>query len=261
MFAKSIKIVSKSMFPIFKKEKISEKEIRIGVAGTGFFINSSGLFVTVAHIFDSANGNTKFLFFGCLPDNLETPPLEISEVVKDDEKDIFIGKINKKGIKALKISRKEQSVGRSVCVSGYPLALITNNNCGGIELGGVRRYFQPSFILDKWNVKANSASGKIRKHEGYLVRDVGLFGMSGGPVFNKKGEVIGMQGSVTAPRTSSNGDRTISVENAMVISSKILIDTLKKSKIKNNFLSSIIKLWQNTSAIPASSGPLAKSEN
>jgi len=122
-------------------------------------------------------------------------------------------------------------IGLSVCVSGYPLAVITANSQGGLELGGVRRYFQPSFVLDKCKVNCDNGAGKKRTHDGFLVRDFGLFGMSGGPIVDKKGVVVGMQGSVTQPRVSSNGQRAITVENAIAIRSNLIIDFLAKNKI------------------------------
>lgn len=236
MFVKAIKIAQGAMFPIFRWDQLSAQQVRVGVVGTGFFINSMGNFVSVAHIFDNSNRDTKFLYLGKLPENLQNPHLEITEVCRDDNSDIYVGKINLKTSYYFRLSRNIPDIGRSVCVSGYPLAQISNNQQGGLEVGGVRRYFQPTFVLDKWIVNSsNGGQGQIRKHDGFLVRDVGLFGMSGGPVFNKRGVVVGMQGSVTQPRTSSSGGRTISVENALAIRSNLILDLLKQNNIKTNF--------------------------
>ena len=221
------------MFPIFYFERlISQNQLRIGVVGTGFFINSKGYFVTVVHIFDKKSQNGTFKYYGDLPDKVINPSLEIQEVVRDDKNDIFIGKVDVKSSGFFLLNKKVPDIGRSVCVSGYPLAKITKNPQGGIDLGGVRRYFQPSFVLDK--VKVNSkTNGVIRKHDGFLVRDVGLFGMSGGPVFDPDGFVVGIQASVTSPRESKNAaGRKITVENACVIRSNLILSFLKKHKIR-----------------------------
>lgn len=237
MFVKSVKIAKQSMFPIFRWEQ-QGVSAQIGVVGTGFFINSNGYFISVAHVFDGAGQNTKFLFMGRLPGQLQNPRLEIREIARNDELDIFLGKIEVKSPTYFNLSSQTPEEGRSVCVGGYPLAQISKNLQGGLELGGVRRYFQPSFVLDKAVVNADNGQGHIRKHDGFLVRDVGLFGMSGGPVFNLGGVIVGMQGSVTSPRVSQNSSgRTISVENAQAIRSKLIIDLLKSNKIRFNFFS------------------------
>lgn len=235
MFVRSIKIAQAAMFPIFRWEQLSPQQANVGVVGTGFFINARGYFVSVAHVFDSANQNTKFLYIGRLPENLQKPRLEITEVCRNDESDIYIGKVELRTPEYFYLSQNVPDIGRSVCVSGYPLARISTNRQGGLELGGVRRYFQPTFVLDKWIANSGSGQGRIRKHDGFLVRDVGLFGMSGGPVFDSQGVVVGMQGSVTQPRTSRNSSgRTISVENALAIRSTLILELLRKQNIRTN---------------------------
>ena len=169
-----------------------------------------------------------------MPDNLQNPPLEITEVCQDDDADVYVGRVDLKTPTYFHLSKNIPNIGRSVCVSGYPLAQITTNQQGGLEFGGVRRYFQPTFILDKAVINSIGPN-RTRKHDGFLVRDVGLFGMSGGPVFNRRGVVVGMQGSVTQPRVSTNGGGTISVENALAIRSNLILDILRQNNIKANF--------------------------
>lgn len=234
MFARAVKTSKGAMFPIFRWKQ-QGNQATVNVAGTGFFINSNGYFVSVAHVFDNADQNTKHIFWGRLPEQLQDPNLQIQEITRNDNLDIFIGKIDVKSPTYFYLSKNIPPEGLSVCISGYPLAQISKNILGGLELGGVRRYFQPSFVLDKLIINADNGAGKIRKHDGFLIRDSGLFGMSGGPVFDKKGFLVGMQGSVTQPRESKNANRTISVENAMAIRAGLIIDLLRDNKIRFNF--------------------------
>lgn len=227
MFVKAIKKIQKSMFPIFRINKISDKEKQIAITGTGFFIDTKGTFVTVSHIFDNADKNSEFVYIGRLPEEVLNPHLKIEELGRDDSNDIFVGKINLEKTKPIVFAKGSSSVGQSVCISGYPLAHLRSNNQGGIVIEA-RRYFQPTFILDRLVTQSKGGDGKTRTHDGVLIRDFGLFGMSGGPVFDTKGRVIAMQASVTEPRSSSNGQRTIKVENAVAIRGNLIYDVVSQ---------------------------------
>jgi hypothetical protein len=170
-----------------------------------------------------------------LPDFLHDQFLEIQEIIRDEENDIFIGKVkNLNKTEYISFSSNKTEIGMTICISGYPLAQIVNNEHGGIELGGVRRYFQPSFILDIANLKMSSPSGLARNHVGFLLRDFGLYGMSGGPVVDVDGMIVGMQGSVTSPRISTNGVDRISVQNAIAIDGLLIKQLLINNKIDFN---------------------------
>jgi S1-C subfamily serine protease len=231
MFVDAIRKASKSMFPIFSWDQ-QPNQLGIGVAGTGFFINSSGYFITVAHLFD--NSNIKYRYWGLLPETITNPAVEIEEVARDDDNDVFVGRVpGIKGNRFLQLASWTPRVGKSVCISGYPMASIGfDQQAKQWQLGGVRRYYQPSFVLDIGQWRSNT-NGKIRNHNGFLVRDVGLFGMSGGPIFDIRGNVLGIQGSV-ATRSSSNGQQSITVYNAAAIKSTAFIELLEKNRIKCN---------------------------
>ena len=231
MFVQAIKKIEKTMFPIFFVEEVAPGQTKLGISGTGFFINSEGVFVSVAHIFDSTAGNKKYVFYGFLPDNVVNPYVEIQELCRDDEHDIFIGKVETKTPDFLEISDKMPEIGKTICIAGYPLAEITLNHTGGFELSGVRRYYQPSFVLDYTSVNIDNGKGVIRTHNGFLVRDFGLYGMSGGPVFDVNAKIYGIQGSVTRPRISTNGTDSISVQNAVAIKTDLILGLLEANKI------------------------------
>lgn len=236
MFVKAIRVARNAMFPIFRKMQIPPSQIQVTVMGTGFFINSKGYFVSVAHLFDSANAQTSFEYRGKLPEMVHNPAQAIKEVVRDDAHDIFVGKVEIKTPVYFYIEKKQAEIGKSACISGYPLAEISFDQQSVLQCGAVRRYFQPSFILDNVTINCDNGSGKIRTHVGFLVRDFCLFGMSGGPVFDTAGKVIGIQGSVTQPRESiGGGGRKIIVENAVAIRSGLILELLKKHRIKYNF--------------------------
>jgi S1-C subfamily serine protease len=231
MWVQAIKEVSKAMFPIFNQTKNGD-QVGLGVAGTGYFINNEGVFVTNAHLFDAAKPGVAYIYYGLLPEALHNPFLEIHELARDDVKDLFAGKLALEGNGSLGFSSALPEIGKTICIAGYPLAQISVNAQGGFELGGVRRYFQPSFILDSANVNLANADGLIRNHRGFLIRDFGLYGMSGGPVVDIHGRVLGMQASVTDPRESTNGSRTITVQNAVAIGGDVIQEFLATNGIR-----------------------------
>lgn len=232
MFANAVVKVVKGMFPIFAYKEVAPNQFNVAVVGTGFFINSGGDFASVAHLFDGHGPDVTFRYLGRLPEELEAPPLPISEVCRDDPRDVFVGHVPVKHADFLALRDDLVETGRSVAISGYPLAQLSLNATGGLEVGGVRRYFQPTFVLDTATGTAVGPTGVHRTHQGYLARDVGLFGMSGGPVFDVNGVVVGIQASVTDRRVSRNVDgREIAVENAIVIGSPTVVNVLATNHV------------------------------
>ena len=236
MFVNAIRTAQKAMFPIFRQELIDETQCQVMAIGSGFFINRQGYFVTVSHLFDNPNAQTTFRYWGQLPDAIHNPSLVINEIDRDDDFDAFVGKIEIKSPGHFNFLENDPEVGQSVCLSGYPMASIGVDNQGIFQLGGVRRYFQPSFILDQVSLDSNNGFGRIRKHNGYLARDTGYFGMSGGPAFDIYGNILGMQGSITNPRisTDASGKISIAVQNAVIIKADIIKKLLNKNNIEHN---------------------------
>ena len=227
MFADAVARVVKGMFPIFAYTEIAPGQFNVTVLGTGFFINSNGDFASVAHLFDGHGPNVTFRYLGRLPEELVAPPLPITEVCRDDPRDVYVGRVAVKHGDFLALRDDAVETGRSVSISGYPLAQLSINTTGGLELGGVRRYFQPTFVLDAATGTTVGPTGIPRAHIGFIARDVGLFGMSGGPVFDVNGVVVGIQASVTDRRVSKSADgREIAVENAIAIGSPAVVSVL-----------------------------------
>ncbi len=226
MFVAAIRRVEKAVFPIFRV-KVDGSSTELAISGAGFFIDSKGTFASVAHIFDGAPPGAEFKYPGRLPNDCIAHPLPITELARDSQKDLFIGKVDLKPTGFLPLLRGVPDVGRGVCIVGYPMPNI-GAAADGFDVGGVRRYPQPSFVLDHgaWTTKDG------RLHEGFLVRDVGLFGMSGGPVVDTSGWATGIQAAVY-DRVCTNGTQQILVQNAVVIKAESiqrLYDSVQPAK-------------------------------
>ena len=229
MFAEAIPSIEKALFAIVRMtpNMPAPGKVTAAVTGCGFFIDDHGTFVSVAHAFDAPSPTSKFVYFGRLPNEFTTPGLEISEVGRENEADIYIGKVALETPDFLPLAAEIVPNGRSVCASGYSLPKLAVNLAGGFDFGGVKRRYRSSMVIDR--VTCNVENG--RTQTGVLLQDEALFGMSGGPVVDSTGLCVGMMGSVTTPQESIGGDgeRKIIVENGVVITSdqiKTLYDRL-----------------------------------
>ncbi len=210
MFADGVAKVTAAIFPIFFAYERDDGPV-IGVSGTGFFIDDSGLFVTVDHSMNCAPAGSTYYYYGRLPDQVIRPALEIERVASDPGRDLFLGRVRHGDVRAMELTVEAVRTGDSVCLSGYPMAEVSINAERSL-VAKVRRYWQPTFVLD-----ATQAVVDGRVYDGYLVGHPCFSGMSGGPVFDVEGKVRGMAvATLTRSEPELRGDLTV-VRNGIVV--------------------------------------------
>ena len=209
MFADAVAKLAASIFPILYAYERADGPV-IGVSGTGFFVDDSGLFVTVDHSMNCAPAGSGYYYYGNLPDELLQPPLEIEPIASDPGHDLYLGRVERDSLR-VDLSSGAARPGDSVCLSGYPMAEVSIN-AEGRFVANVRRYWQPTFVID-----ATQAVVGDRVYDGYIVGHPCLSGMSGGPVFDVEGKVRGMAAAtVTRTEPELEGDPAV-VRNGIVL--------------------------------------------
>jgi S1-C subfamily serine protease len=183
----------------------------MGVSGTAFFIDQGGAFLTLDHIMNCAPAGSMYYYYGQVPDRLCQPAVEIERVASDPARDLYLGRIQRDFLRPVEFSTEAVRPGDSVCLAGYPMAVLSINAQGGF-IGNVRRYWQPTFVID-----ATRAVMQDRAYDGYIVGHACFSGMSGGPAFDVDGKVRGMAvGTLTRTMPELDGDPTV-VKNGIIL--------------------------------------------
>ena len=85
MYADAVARITESIFPIFYFEPQGGL---VGVCGTGFFVDSSGLFLTADHIMAAVPAGATTYYYGKAPDAVCEPAVEIEHVASEPAQDL-----------------------------------------------------------------------------------------------------------------------------------------------------------------------------
>lgn len=210
MYADAVAKITESIFPIFYIQSDGDR-CDVGVRGTGFFLDDSGLFLTADHVIAGAPDGSTLYYYGKVPDEVCDPAVEIERVASDPGRDLYLGRVRRDSLHRVELSDEPVRPGDSICLAGYPMPVLAISSEGRL-VGSVRRYWQPTFAIDTTQVVIGN-----RTYDGYIVQHSCLVGMSGGPVFDTAGKVRGMA-AATVSRTvpDPSGSLTV-VPNGVVI--------------------------------------------
>ncbi len=210
MYADAVARITQSLFPIFVVPP-DDSVISMGVTGTGFFVDDSGLFLTADHVITSAPAGSSVYFYGKVPDSVCEAAVEIERVASDPLHDLFLGRVARSFLEPVSFSTDPVRPGDSVCLSGYPMATLALGPDGGV-IGNIRRYWQPTFVIDATQALINN-----RIYDGYIVQHTCLRGMSGGAVFDTDGQVRGMAVATLTRTIPEPGGAPTVVSNGIVL--------------------------------------------
>lgn len=150
--------------------------------GSGFVVDSEGLIITNQHVVSDLNAEYSVV----LPGGDEAIPVQ--EIYRDKTNDIAIIKIEKSGLKALKL-------GDSTKLKRGNLVVAIGNPFGDLEGTSTVGYVSGLFR----DVEAGSGfGGSVTHYEGVIQTDAAINpGNSGGPLLNSSGEVVGVNFATT----------------------------------------------------------------
>ena len=222
MYQSAIEKIKKSIFPIFFVTT-NGQQTTIGVTGTGFFIDDKGHFLTALHVITEAPAHAVFQYRGNIPDHIVNPPEVMTEIYRDPVRDIFLGKLNIDNTIPVSAAFDRPKAGKSICLCGYPLAQLSVNTDGSINVSAVRQYWQPTFIIDAVTVADNG-----KNYVGFMTQDISLNGMSGGPVFDTEGVVHGVDTAFMQREIPQKDKPAIQVFNGIALENASIVDVYAK---------------------------------
>ena len=137
-------------------------------SGTGFIISSDGYIITNNHVVEGANGVSVTLY--------DAQNYDAKIIGTDAKNDVALLKIEVKDLNTVKLGNSNNiSVGETVIAIGHPLGELT--------------YTVTSGIVSAENREVRESETSINMFQTDLAINPGN---SGGPVFNLKGEVVGI---------------------------------------------------------------------
>lgn len=150
--------------------------------GSGFIVSSDGLIVTSRHVIDGASTISVITADG--------QQFDASVAATDTTNDLAVLRVSASDLPALSLAPVAAELGQTVIAIGTPLGEFTNSVMTGIVSG-----------LDR---SLDVGSGRSSQHlDGVLQTDAALSsGMSGGPILNIGGQVVGV---TTAVAESAQG--------------------------------------------------------
>lgn len=217
MFSKAIQLAKGSIFPIIASGIKDGKVQGMQVAGSGFFIDEQGHFVTAYHVVSGKADKVRYGSLGNIPyarfKNVKPEPIQTIGFNK--ELDLFVGKVDNNILPGLKLRSEKPLEGSSIVIGGYPFPNIMKTKEGNLNFITVRQYWQSTMIMDYVNM---SFFSKKMKYDGFLVDKRTIPGMSGGPALNLNGEIIGM---CTAQITRAAKDKVANINGVCLDAEKL----------------------------------------
>lgn len=191
MYVKAIQSTKGSIFPIIGRiSKNSKYEGRF-VAGTGFFIDNKGHFVTANHVVSGNSNEVVYESLGNIPHSRfsQITPELIQPIGRLPDLDLFVGKLDQMILPPLELKESNSPEGTSIVVGGYPFPNIKKSEKGDLNFFTVRQYWQSTMIMDYFNM---SHLNPNLRYDGFIVDHRTIPGMSGGPAIDLLGNVVGM---------------------------------------------------------------------
>ncbi|WP_373235634.1 Do family serine endopeptidase [Cohaesibacter celericrescens] len=176
--------------------------------GSGFFISEDGLVVTNHHVVDSGSEFTLVMDDGT--------ELKADLVGSDEKSDLALLKVqdSDRTFEYVKFAEELPAVGEWVLAVGNPFGL------GGSVTAGI--------------VSAHGRDINARNYESFIQIDAAVNkGNSGGPTFNLKGEVIGVNTAIFSP---SGGNVGIAFAIPSEVAQDVVADLQDGGKVKRGWL-------------------------
>lgn len=220
MYQNAIEKIRRSIFPVFFQVTQGNR-ITLGVSGTGFFVTHDGHFLTANHVITNVPPGATLLYAGNVPYQVLPKLIELEQVFQDAVNDVFVGRVNTDPLPPVPLADTVVRPGQTLCLSGYPLARLSRNPDGAINMANVRPYWQPTFVIDGFAATIDS-----HQYRGFITQHTSLRGMSGGPVFDPRGLVYGMDVATMTRRIPEPNNRETTVPNGVVEGINALLEVV-----------------------------------